>query len=89
MSAGEILGLVNLFRAGILAGEEFVIRFGVWAPVAGLDERPQIYLRQALIRSLRLLGPAVLVPTVLLGAAVTVLDGFAWALASAAQLSSR
>lgn len=71
-----ILEFVNLFCAGILAGEEFVIRYGVRAPVASLDERPQIELRQALIRSLRVLVPGVFALTILSGAAVTVLGGF-------------
>jgi uncharacterized membrane protein len=81
MSPGEILGFFNLFCAGILAGEEFVIRFGVRAPVAGLDEQPQIRLRQALIRSLRILVPAVFVPTVLSGGAVAALSGLGSGLA--------
>jgi hypothetical protein len=48
---------VNLLFAGLLAGEEFVIRYGVRGPVATLDVRPQIQLRQALIRKLRILVP--------------------------------
>jgi uncharacterized membrane protein len=76
MNAAEVLGLVSLFIAGILAGEEFVIYYGVRAPIASLDERPQIQARQALIRRLRVLVPAVFMPTLLLGAAVTALNGF-------------
>lgn len=70
-----ILGFFNLFCTGLLAGEEFVIRFGVRAPVASLDERPQIQLRQALIRRLRVLVPAVFTLAVLSGTAVTLLEG--------------
>jgi uncharacterized membrane protein len=75
MNADQIVGFVNLFCGGILAGEEFVIRFGVRRPIASLDEGPQIELRQRLIRSLRILVPAVFVPTVLSGVAVTMLAG--------------
>jgi uncharacterized membrane protein len=78
--------LVNLFCTGVLAGEEFVIRFGVRAPVASLDERSQIQLRQALIRRLRVLVPAVFALAALSGIVVAVLDraldlrsGFRWA----------
>lgn len=37
MNAGTIVGLVNLLCVGILAGEEFTIRYGVRAPLASLD----------------------------------------------------
>jgi uncharacterized membrane protein len=76
MSAVEVLGFVNLFWAGLLAGEEFVIRFGVRAPVASLDERAHIQLRQALIRRLRVVVPAIFGITVLTAVAATVLGGF-------------
>jgi hypothetical protein len=66
---------VNLFCTGLLAGAELVVRYGVRAPIAVLDEQPQIQLRQALIRSLRVLVPAILAPTVVSGVAVTALDG--------------
>ena len=35
----------------LLAGEVFVIRYGVRAPVASLGEKPRLQLRQALIRT--------------------------------------
>jgi hypothetical protein len=55
----EVLGFVNLFCAGVLAGEEVVICYGVRGPVASLDPQPGILLRQALIRRLRVLVPAI------------------------------
>src|SRR5438105_15934987 len=76
MNAGVIVGLVNLFCVGLLTGEEFVIRYGVRAPLARLDERSHIQLRQALIRSLRVLVPAVFALTILSGVAVIIMDGF-------------
>jgi len=75
MSAGDLLGFINLFGAGMLAGEEFVIRCGVRVPLASLDDQPHIRLRQALIRTLRVLVPAIYLPTVLTAVAVTILDG--------------
>ena len=66
---------MNVLSAGVLAGEEFVIRYGVRAPVASLEERPHLLLRQALIRSLRILVPAVFGLTILSGIAVTILGG--------------
>jgi uncharacterized membrane protein len=71
----KVLEFINLLCAGVLAGEEFVIRYGVRAPVASLDDRPHLQLRQALIRTLRVLVPAVFGLTVVSGIAVTVLGG--------------
>ncbi len=72
----ELLGFVNLFCVGVLAGEEFVIRFGVRSPVASLDERPQIELRQSLIRRLRIVVPSIFGLALLSGVAATALGGF-------------
>jgi hypothetical protein len=74
---GVILEFVNLFCAGILAGIEIVIHYGLRAPAEVLDEQPQIQLRQALVRRLRVLVPAFFVPTAVSGIAMTVLDGAA------------
>jgi uncharacterized membrane protein len=74
MSIGTMVGSVNLFLTGLLAGEEFVIRYGVRAPVASLDRRAHIVLRQRLIRRLRILVPALAGPTILTGLLSTLLD---------------
>lgn len=76
MNAAEIIGLVNLFWVGILAGEEFTIRYGVRAPVSSLEERSHIQLRQALIYKLRILVPIVFALTILSGVIVTIVAGF-------------
>jgi uncharacterized membrane protein len=70
-----VLGFVNVLTAGLLAGAELVVRFGVRGPIATLDPPPQIQLRQALIRALRLLVPSFYVPTILTGVAVVIVDG--------------
>jgi hypothetical protein len=75
MSEGVILEFINLFCAGLLAGAEFVVRFGVRRSVAVLDQQPQVQLRQALIRRLRVMVPSVYAPTTLSAVAVTVLAG--------------
>ena len=36
MTAGNLVGMVSVFFAGLLAGEEFVIRYGVRGPLAAL-----------------------------------------------------
>jgi len=71
----DVLQLVGLFLSGMLAGEEFVIYYGVRLPVASLEERSQAILRQALIRRLRLLVPGIYLPTFVSAVAVVVLGG--------------
>jgi hypothetical protein len=82
MSLDVFLEFVNLFCAGLLAGAEFVVYLGVRSPITVLEEQPQIQLRQALIRRLRVLVPAVYLLTLLSAIAVAVLagtgDGFAF-----------
>ncbi len=57
-----VLEVVNLFCTGIFAGMEFIVCFGVRAPLNVLDEQPHIQVRQAVIRRLRVLVPAAFVP---------------------------
>jgi hypothetical protein len=70
-----IVEFLSLFFAGVLAGEELVICYGVRTVVAVLDEQPQIQLRHALIRKLRALVPAIFILTALSGVAAMSLDG--------------
>ena len=70
-----IVEFLNLLFAGVLAGEELVICYGVCTVVAVLDQQPQIQLRHALIRKLRALVPATFVLTALSGIASMSLDG--------------
>ncbi|MEY9943099.1 anthrone oxygenase family protein [Kitasatospora sp. GAS1066B] len=69
------LELINLFFAGLLAGAEFVVRFGVRSTIGVLDPPSSIQLRQALIRTLRVAVPAVYLPTMLTGIAATAWNG--------------
>lgn len=70
-----IVEFLNLFFAGVLAGEELVICYGVRTVVAALDQQPQIQLRHALIRNMRALVPGTFVLTALSGVAAMSLDG--------------
>lgn len=69
-----VLDFVNLFFAGLLAGIEFVIHYGLRTPAEILDEPSQLKLRQALVFRLRVLVPAFFVPTAILGIALTILN---------------
>jgi hypothetical protein len=77
MTPTTVLDFVNVFFAGLLAGVEFVIHYGLRAPAETLDEQSQLQLRQALVLRLRVLVPAFFVPTAVSGIAITVLDATA------------
>lgn len=72
-----VLEFANLFLIGLLAGIEFLVCFGLREPLTVLDMQPQIQLRHALIKRLRVLVPAVFFSTAISGVAVTVLRGTA------------
>jgi uncharacterized membrane protein len=76
-----VVEFAALFLTGILAGEEFVIRYGVRGPLAALDDRSHIQFRQGLIRTLRVLVPAIFLPAFVTGiiSAILVGNGFLWA----------
>jgi hypothetical protein len=77
MNPAAVLDVVNVFFAGILAGMEFVIHYGVRKPAEALGDQAQLQLRQALVLRLRVLVPAVFVPTAVTAIAIAVLDGAA------------
>ena len=64
--------VANLFFAGLLAGEEVTVRVGIRAPLRALDARPHIELRQALIRTLRVLVPSIFALALASGIAATI-----------------
>lgn len=70
-----ILEIVGLFLAGVLAGEEFIVRYGVQPALTALPDHPHLLARQSLVRRLRVVVPAIMVPTVLVGIAVLVFGG--------------
>jgi hypothetical protein len=71
------LHFLNLFFAGMLAGIETGVHFGLGAPPKALSEQSQIQLRQALVLKLRVLVPVFFVPTLASAIAITAIDGLA------------
>lgn len=69
-----LLDFVTLFFAGMLAGTEFVIHYGVRDPSEMVDDHAQLQLRKALVLRLRVLVPAFFVPTAVFGVAGTILN---------------
>lgn len=76
-----VLVYLNLFLAGMLAGEEFAVRYGVRGPLAALPDEMHLRLRQGLIRTLRVLVPAIYVPAFLTAITVAIWVGTFWAYA--------
>jgi hypothetical protein len=74
MHFGTLLAFINVFFAGILAGVEVVIHYGLRGPAIVLDERSQLQLRQALILKLRVLVPAIFLPTLVFGISIAIRD---------------
>ncbi len=66
---------INLFLAGLLAGEELAICYGVRTTIAKLDEQLQTQIRQSLIRNLRVLVPAIFIPTAAFSAIAIAMAG--------------
>jgi hypothetical protein len=77
MNPVYVLHFANLFFAGILAGMETAIHYGLHGSTQVLSDQSQIQLRQALVLRLRILVPAFFVPAAVSGIAVAVLDGTA------------
>jgi hypothetical protein len=71
MTLLTLLDFVNLFFAGMLAGIEFVIHYGVREPAEQLPDHAQLQLRKALVLKLRVLVPAFFAPAAVLGIGLT------------------
>lgn len=69
-----VLVVVQTVLVGLLAGEEFIVRWGVQPALTRLPEEAHVRARIALVRSLRIVVPALMLPTVVVSAAVVVLD---------------
>jgi uncharacterized membrane protein len=80
-----ILQAIGLLLVGVLAGEEFIIRWGVQPALKTLPDRAHIEARVALVRRLRIVVPSIMVPTVAVAVLVVIVAGtgvgvwFRWA----------
>ena len=85
-----VLQTIGVGLAGILAGEEFIVRYGVQPSIRSLDDRAHLLARVALVRRMRIVVPVIIVPTVLCAIAVLILtdtsDGGGWRWAGAIAL---
>lgn len=86
----SVLLVVQLVLVGLLAGEEFVVRWGVQPAMATLPDEVHLRTRIALVKSLKVVVPILMVPAVLASVAVLVLsgadDGRGWRIAAMVAL---
>ncbi len=82
--------VVHLVLVGLLAGEEFIVRWGVQPALARLPDDAHVRARIALVQRLKVVVPILMVPAVLATVAVLVVagsaPGLAWRIASAGAL---
>jgi uncharacterized membrane protein len=69
------LGFINIVFAGLLAGEEFLVCYGLRAPLGSLESGVQIPTRQALVRRMRILVPMIFFSALSSGVAIAALGG--------------
>jgi len=69
-----ILAALGLLFSGLLAGEEFIVRYGVQPALSGLDDHSHLRARKALVARMRWVVPAIMLPTVLAGAVIAVAE---------------
>lgn len=86
----SVLLVVQLVLVGLLAGEEFVVRWGVQPAMATLPDEVHLRTRIALVKSLKVVVPILMVPAVLTSVVVLVLsgadDGRGWRIAAMVAL---
>lgn len=86
----DILTIASVILAGLLAGEELIVRYGVHPALVALDDTTQIRARQSLIYTMRVVVPVLFFAA--LGTAIAALvvggpdAGFAFRVASVAAL---
>jgi hypothetical protein len=65
--SSAILLLCAVLFSGLAAGLELTVRFAVRGPLERLDVRSHVLMRQGLVRTLRILAPALVLPAIALG----------------------
>lgn len=79
------LVLVGLFLAGILAGIELVVRYGVHPALSALPDREHLLARHEVVRFVRVIVPSIMLPSVIVAVIVLATTGagdglpFRWA----------
>src|SRR6185437_14686194 len=70
-----VIEYLGVFLAGILAGEEFIVRYGVHPALDALEDRAHLLSRMALVRRLAIVVPSLMIPTVVVAVVVVFTAG--------------
>ncbi|MBX3088382.1 MAG: DUF1772 domain-containing protein [Cryobacterium sp.] len=85
-----VLLIVQLVLVGLIAGEEFIVRWGVQPALSSLPDDAHIRARIALVKKLKLVVPILMVPAVIVSIALLVAtasaNGLAWRIAATTAL---
>jgi hypothetical protein len=83
--------VAQLVLVGLLAGEELIVRWGVQPAMAALPDDTHVRTRIALVKSLKVVVPILMIPAVLASIAVLAVggtgDGLVWRIAAVAALT--
>jgi hypothetical protein len=60
-----IIESISLFLIGILAGEEFIVRYGLQPAMNKLEDRAHIQARTALVKRLKVVVPIIMLPSII------------------------
>gem|GEM_PF-462709 len=71
----QLLQALGLTLAGILAGLEFVVRYGVQPALTTIEDRSSILARIALVNRLKVVVPLIMLPSFLVGVSVLIFSG--------------
>jgi hypothetical protein len=73
-----MLEAAAIVLVGLLAGTEFIVRWGVQPAIRALDDRAHVAARVKLVHRLRVVVPALMVPAVVTSVAEALVDGGGW-----------
>lgn len=86
----NVVLVVQLVLVGLLAGEEFIVRWGIQPAIRTLPDDAHLRTRIALVKSLKVVVPILMVPALLASVAVLVIagadDGLGWRIAAMVAL---
>jgi hypothetical protein len=72
MTYFNLLQFLTVLFSGLLAGVEVAVHYGLGSPPRSLNEEARIRLRQAMILRLRILAPALFLPTLASAISLTI-----------------
>ena len=73
----EALNIAQVFLVGLVAGEEFIVRYGLHPAMAALPYVAHLQTRVALVKRLKVVAPAIMLPALMTSIATLIAAGSA------------